>query len=91
MTISNDENIDLNHIHRAASERGRRKASRGDRRQTQLLIHQQQNIDEVNNIGEWMKSNGWEKNVAANHWTTDIADALSVPEGAFSIREEQSR
>ena len=44
MNISDDKNIDHEHTNRVASERGRKKASRGDRRQRQLCIHQQQNI-----------------------------------------------
>ena len=48
MIIGDDENIDHEHINRVASERVRRKASQGDRRQK--LIPQQQNMDEVDSI-----------------------------------------
>ena len=74
------------HINKVANKRSGRKLSRSDRKLKQLSIHKQENFEEVGTIVDWMKSHGWEKYDAANHWTIDVADALSVPTAPFYVR-----
>ena len=67
------------------TKRGSRQLSRSDRRFKQFSIHKQENFEEVGSIGDWLRSHGWEKDEAANHWTIEVADALSVPNAPFGI------
>ena len=74
-----------NHIDRPANKRGSRKLSRSDRKFKQLSIHKRENFEEVGCIGDWLRSHGWERDDAANHWTIEVADALSVPTAPFGF------
>ena len=83
MVISEGDEDD--HINRSANKRGSRKISRSDRKFRQLSIHKQENFEEVGSIGDWLRSHGWETDEAANHWTIEVADALSVPTAPFGF------
>ena len=54
IVASDSEDNDNEHINIVASSRSRKKFSRSDRIYKQLYIHRKQNIDEVDNIDEWM-------------------------------------
>ena len=72
-----------NPINRPANKRGSRKLSRSDRK------FKQENFEEVGSIGDWLRSHGWKKDEAANHWTIEVADALSVPTEPFGFVESR--
>ena len=74
-----------NHIDRPANKRGTRKFSRSDRKLKQLSFHTEAKFEEVGCIGDWLTSHGWEKDISANHWTIEVADALSVPTAPFGF------
>ena len=46
-------------------------------------------MDDVDNINEWMKSNGWVEDELANSWSIDVTDALSVPTAPFGLAESR--
>ena len=39
----------------------------------------QENFEDVGSTGDWLRFHGWERDESANHWTVEVADALSVP------------
>ena len=51
---SDGEEENVEHINRMASGRGRKKASRGVRNYNKLIIHRNENLEEVNDIGDWL-------------------------------------
>ena len=85
IVASDDEGKYIEHINSVAGSRGRKKTSRSIRKYNQLYIHRNQNIEEVDNIDEWMTSHGWSKNESTNHWMIDGADILSLPTAPFGF------
>ena len=83
MVISDGD--EANHIDRPANKKGSRKFSRSDRKVKQLSIHKRENFEEVGSICDWLRSHGLEKDEAADHWTIEVADALSVPSAPFGF------
>ena len=75
----------MEHINRVTSSRGNKKASRSVRKYSQLYIHRNQNIEEVNNIGEWMKAHGWNKSELSDPWVIDVKDAFSISTARFGF------
>ena len=81
---SDGEEENEEHVHRVASGRGQRKITRGARKYNKLIIHRNENIEEVNDIGDWLESHGW-KNDMAGHWTIKVNDTLSIPTAPFGF------
>ena len=80
---SNGEEEHVKHINRVVSGRGRKKASRGVRNYNKLFIHRNQNLEEVNDINDWMTSHGWNKNESTGHWVIKVDNTLSIPTAPF--------
>jgi len=82
---SDSEEFNVEHIHRVASCRGRKKDSRGVRNYNKLFIHQNQNLEEVIDINDWMMSHGWSKNESTGHWTIKVDDTFSISTVPFGF------
>ena len=74
----------LEHINRVASGRSRRKTAKGVRNYNRLIIHRNENIEEVNDIGDLLKLHGWQ-NGADGYWTFNVSDTLSIPTAPFGL------
>ena len=82
---SDGEQDNGEHINRVASGRGYKKARRGFRNYNKLLIHRNQNLEEVNDINDWMTSHGWNKNESTGHWMITADNTLFVPTAPFGF------
>ena len=58
--------------------------SKGLRNHNRLVIHRNENLEEVNDIDDWLKAHGWQHR-DDGYWTIRVSDTLSIPTAPFGF------